>query len=84
MRPLAALALLATTAGAPKAPPAWARGGDGWQAWIDAAGAEGLPLRAGEAQTWDAPVNHSDPSAGTFQQRWYENTEYYKPGGPVL
>ena len=30
------------------------------------------------------PLDHSNISSGTFQQKFYTSTEFYKPGGPVL
>jgi hypothetical protein len=30
------------------------------------------------------PLDHSDPSAGTFRNRFWATTQYYKPGGPVI
>ncbi|KAL4932362.1 putative serine peptidase, family S28 [Aspergillus undulatus] len=30
------------------------------------------------------PIDHDDPSVGTFQNRFWANDEYYKPGGPVI
>ncbi|KAI9497856.1 serine carboxypeptidase S28-domain-containing protein [Zychaea mexicana] len=33
---------------------------------------------------FDQPVNHSDPSAGTFKHRYWVNTDWYENGGPVI
>ncbi len=29
-------------------------------------------------------VDHNNPSAGTFQQRYWHTWEYYEPGGPII
>lgn len=33
---------------------------------------------------FEQPIDHDDPSFGTFQQRYWVNTRYYRPGGPVI
>ncbi|KAL4942102.1 hypothetical protein BDV06DRAFT_222518 [Aspergillus oleicola] len=30
------------------------------------------------------PIDHDDPTVGTYQNRFWANDEYYKPGGPVI
>ena len=36
--------------------------------------------------TVELPLNHSDPSAGTFKNRYYVNDEFFRPeeGGPII
>lgn len=35
--------------------------------------------------TWmTQPIDHAAPSNGTFQQQIEVNTEFFKPGGPIL
>ncbi|KAF5313669.1 hypothetical protein D9611_010202 [Ephemerocybe angulata] len=34
--------------------------------------------------TFDQLIDHSNPSAGTFKQRYYHTWEYYKTGGPIV
>lgn len=39
---------------------------------------------AAGAATFDQPIDHSNPSLGTFKQRYWYNTTYWKgPGSPV-
>lgn len=33
---------------------------------------------------FDQPIDHTDPSAGTFKHRYWANTDWYQPGGPVI
>lgn len=36
------------------------------------------------AATFDQPIDHNNPSLGTFKQRYWYNTTYWKgPGSPV-
>ena len=30
------------------------------------------------------PIDHDDPSSGTFSNRYWINSEFYQPGGPVF
>ena len=30
------------------------------------------------------PIDHGDPSVGTYQNRYWVNDEYYQQGGPVI
>lgn len=30
------------------------------------------------------PIDHDNSSAGTYQNRFWANTDHYKPGGPVF
>ena len=33
---------------------------------------------------FDQPIDHTDASAGTFKHRYWANTDWYQPGGPVI
>ncbi|KAG2039982.1 peptidase S28 [Suillus americanus] len=33
---------------------------------------------------FDQLIDHNDPGLGTFQQRYWMNWEFYKPGGPIV
>lgn len=33
---------------------------------------------------FDQLIDHSDPSKGTFKQRYWHTWEWYKPGGPII
>jgi len=36
-------------------------------------------------QKFEQRISHFDPSTnGTFNQRWWYNSRFYKPGGPVF
>jgi len=37
-----------------------------------------------EVHYFDQLIDHSDPSRGTFKQRYWTNSEYYKTGGPII
>ncbi|KAI0065742.1 peptidase S28 [Artomyces pyxidatus] len=34
--------------------------------------------------TFDQLIDHTNPSLGTFKQRYWMNWEFYKPGGPIV
>ncbi|KAL3474243.1 serine carboxypeptidase S28-domain-containing protein [Aspergillus californicus] len=36
------------------------------------------------AETVEIPIDHDDPSVGTYQNRYWVNDAYYTPGGPVM
>ncbi|KAI9310572.1 serine carboxypeptidase S28-domain-containing protein [Dichotomocladium elegans] len=33
---------------------------------------------------FDQPIDHNDPDSPTFRHRYWANTDWYKPGGPVI
>lgn len=35
-------------------------------------------------QTFQQLIDHNNPSAGTFGQRWWYSTTYWKAGGPII
>ncbi|KAI9372756.1 serine carboxypeptidase S28-domain-containing protein [Aspergillus egyptiacus] len=37
-----------------------------------------------EPETVELPIDHDDPSVGTYQNRFWVNEAYYRPGGPVV
>ncbi|TBU29166.1 peptidase S28 [Dichomitus squalens] len=38
----------------------------------------------GETYYFDQLVDHTDPTKGTFKQRYWHNYEFYEPGGPIV
>lgn len=44
----------------------------------------GAPLPPfGTFYYFDQLIDHKNPSAGTFKQRYYFTSQYYEPGGPI-
>ncbi|KAE8149662.1 serine carboxypeptidase S28-domain-containing protein [Aspergillus avenaceus] len=37
-----------------------------------------------QARNISLPIDHDDPSVGTYDNRYWVSTEFYKPGGPVF
>ncbi|KAG0175495.1 hypothetical protein DFQ28_000083 [Apophysomyces sp. BC1034] len=44
----------------------------------------GRPEKSHGPYYFDQPIDHSDPHSKTFKQRYWANTDWYKPGGPVI
>lgn len=66
----------------------WGRGnGNGWSGrggwWHIPPGEEPAPPTSGNA-TFTQPIDHNNPSLGTFQQWYMYDTTYWQPGGPVV
>jgi len=43
-----------------------------------------LEIHGGSFDSIQLPINHWDQYEGTFQNRYWYNATYYKPGGPVF
>ncbi|KAE8351174.1 serine carboxypeptidase S28-domain-containing protein [Aspergillus coremiiformis] len=46
-------------------------------------GAE-IPIQRTSVRLLLIPIDHDDPSVGTYQNRYWVSTDFYKPGGPVF